>query len=141
MPPVPRHLNWSPWGGVGPGAEVLGDLAGRRVLDIGSGGGHHAVHLAQAHGARVTAIELSPTQHQRAVDTHAGVRDVQFMHGDVVAHLRTAEPFVAAYAIGSMAFADPHRTLPALRAGLRAARVKRPERSCAGRGRARRGPG
>ncbi|MFF4836993.1 hypothetical protein [Streptomyces sp. NPDC001315] len=53
-PPVPDQLTWTPWEGVGPGAEVLGDVTGRRVLDIGSGAGHHAVHLAQAHGARVT---------------------------------------------------------------------------------------
>ncbi|MFJ5292844.1 SAM-dependent methyltransferase [Streptomyces sp. NPDC088348] len=53
-PPIPDHVSWTPWEGVGPGAEVLGDITGRRVLDIGSGAGHHAVHLAQAHGARVT---------------------------------------------------------------------------------------
>ncbi|MEU0248418.1 class I SAM-dependent methyltransferase [Streptomyces sp. NPDC006235] len=58
-PPIPDQLGWTPWEGIGPGAEVLGDIASRRVLDIGSGAGHHAVHLAQAHGARVTGIELS----------------------------------------------------------------------------------
>ncbi|MFE6961566.1 NUDIX domain-containing protein [Streptomyces sp. NPDC057696] len=119
MPPVPQQLNWAPWDRVGPGVEVLGDITGRRVLDIGSGAGHHAVHLAQAHGARVTAIELSPTQHQRATSTHSEVPRVEFVQGDVVDHLRAVEPFDAAYAIGSLAFTDPHRTLPALRAGLR----------------------
>ncbi|MFB7711806.1 NUDIX domain-containing protein [Streptomyces sp. NPDC056105] len=118
MPPVPQQLNWTPWDRVGPGVEVLGDITGRRVLDIGSGAGHHAVHLAQAHGARVSGIELSPTQHQRAISTHSEVPHVEFVHGDVVDHLRAVEPFDAAYAIGSLAFADPHRTLPALRAGL-----------------------
>ncbi|MEU8623526.1 class I SAM-dependent methyltransferase [Streptomyces sp. NPDC048669] len=30
-------------------------------MDIGSGAGHYAVHLAQTHGALVDAVELSPT--------------------------------------------------------------------------------
>jgi len=118
-PPVPERLGWTPWEGIGPEAEVLGDLTGRRVLDIGSGAGHHAVHLAQAHGARVTAIELSPTQHERAVSAHAGVDGVEFIQADVTEHLAGAEPFDAAYAIGTLAFIDPHRSLPALRDGLR----------------------
>ncbi|WP_405749401.1 bifunctional class I SAM-dependent methyltransferase/NUDIX hydrolase [Streptomyces sp. NBC_01411] len=118
-PPIPQRMAWTPWEGVGPGSEVLGDITGRRVLDIGSGAGHHAVHLAQAHGAHVTAIELSPTQHERAVSTHAAVPGVEFAHGDVAEHLAAAEPFDAAYAIGTLAFIDPHRSLPALRDGLR----------------------
>lgn len=119
MPPVPNRLAWTAWEGVGPGAEVLGDITGRRVLDIGSGAGHHAVHLVHAHGARVTGIELSPTQHERAVSTHADVPGVEFRHGDVTEYLAGAEPFDAAYAIGTLAFIDPHRALPALRDGLR----------------------
>lgn len=118
MPPIPEQLSWTPWEGVGPGAEILGDLADRRVLDIGSGAGHHAVHLAQAHGAHVTGIELSPTQHERAASTHADV-GVEFVQADLVDYLAQAEPFDAAYAIGTLAFIDPHRALPALRDGLR----------------------
>ncbi|WP_446458370.1 bifunctional class I SAM-dependent methyltransferase/NUDIX hydrolase [Streptomyces rochei] len=118
-PPVPARLGWTPWEGIGPGAEVLGEITGRRVLDIGSGAGHHAVHLAQAHGALVTGIELSPTQHERAVSAHADVSDVAFVQADVTEYLAETEPFDAAYAIGSLAFIDPHRSLPALRDGLR----------------------
>ncbi|WP_299528225.1 bifunctional class I SAM-dependent methyltransferase/NUDIX hydrolase [uncultured Streptomyces sp.] len=117
-PPVPDRLSWTSWEGVGPGAEVLGDVTGRRVLDIGSGAGHHAVYLAQAHGARVTGIELSATQHERAVGAHGGVDGAEFVQADVTEYLAGAEPFDAAYAIGTLAFIDPHRSLPALRDGL-----------------------
>ncbi|MDX3024962.1 class I SAM-dependent methyltransferase [Streptomyces acidiscabies] len=118
-PPVPDRIRWTPWDGTGPGAEVLGDVTGRRVLDIGSGAGHHAVHLAQAHGARVTGIELSPTQHERAVRAHADTDGVEFIHADMISYLAGAEPIDAAYAIGTLAYIDPHRALPALRDGLR----------------------
>ncbi|MFD7233666.1 class I SAM-dependent methyltransferase [Streptomyces sp. NPDC059881] len=118
MPPVPDQLNWTPWEGVGPGAEILDEIAGKRVLDIGSGAGHHAVHLARAHGALMTAIELSPTQHKRAIQHFSDVRGVRFLKSDVVEHLRAAEPYDAAYAIGTVACIDPLYLLPALRDGL-----------------------
>ncbi|MEU8928964.1 bifunctional class I SAM-dependent methyltransferase/NUDIX hydrolase [Streptomyces sp. NPDC048409] len=118
-PPVPARISWTPWAGVGPGAEILGFISGHRVLDIGSGAGHHAVHLARDHGARVTGVELSPTQHARAVLAHADVQGVEFVNADVSACLAEAEPFDAAYAIGTLAYIDPRRVLPELRNGLR----------------------
>ncbi|MCX4759999.1 class I SAM-dependent methyltransferase [Streptomyces sp. NBC_01275] len=86
---------------------------------MGSGAGHLAVRLVQAHGACVTGIELSPSQHERAVTSPADVQGVQFVQGDVAEYLAGAEPFDAAYAIGTLGFIDPHRSLSALRDGLR----------------------
>ncbi|MFF4543635.1 NUDIX domain-containing protein [Streptomyces sp. NPDC001406] len=118
MPPVPDRLKWGFWDGVGPGADVLGPLRGKRVLAFGSGPGHQAVHVARDHGALVDAVELSPTQHRRAVQHFSQVPGVRFFNADVVEHLRTAEAYDAAYAIGTLACNDPHYLLPALRDGL-----------------------
>lgn len=118
MPPVPRRMIWGPWPDVGPGDEVLGKISGRRLLDIGSGAGHHAVHLAQHCGARVDAVELSPTQHERAVKEHGSTAGVTFLLGDAVERLHRARPYDGAYAVGTLPFIDPTRSLPSLREGL-----------------------
>jgi SAM-dependent methyltransferase len=73
----------------GPGAEVLGDVTGLRVLDLGSGLGRHAAFLA-ALGARVTAVDSSPTQYQRAVARYAGTPGLRLLCADAVDHLRDA---------------------------------------------------
>ncbi|MFJ9216580.1 bifunctional class I SAM-dependent methyltransferase/NUDIX hydrolase [Streptomyces sp. NPDC102383] len=118
MPPVPEQLRWGFWDGVGPGDEVLGPLEGKRVLDIGSGAGHYAVHLAQTHSALVDAVELSPTQHRRATEHFGEMPGVRFLNADVIEHLQQAQPYDAAYGICTLAGIDPHIALPALRDGL-----------------------
>jgi SAM-dependent methyltransferase len=117
-PPVPDRLDWGFWPGVGPGDEVLGDVRGRRVLDIGSGPGHHAVHLARAYGALVDGVDLSPTQHRRALKDHGSEPGVRFVCEDIADHLRHAEPYDVAYALRTFACIDPAHLLPALRDGL-----------------------
>ncbi|MEV8476381.1 bifunctional class I SAM-dependent methyltransferase/NUDIX hydrolase [Streptomyces sp. NPDC051173] len=119
-PPEPVRMDWGFWG-EGPGDEVLGDLAGLRVLDVGSGTGRYAVHLARAYGAAVDAVDGSPTQHQRALDRYgAGEPGVRFVLADVLDHLqREAEPYDVAYATHAFGFIDPHRLLPALAPRIR----------------------
>ncbi|MET8807650.1 class I SAM-dependent methyltransferase [Streptomyces sp. NPDC004546] len=117
-PQVPERIDWGFWPGVGPGAEVLGDIRGKRVLDIGSGPGHHAVHLARAYGALVDGVDLSPTQHRRALDDHGAEPGVRFVCEDVVEHLQHTEPYEVPYALRSFACIDPGHLLPALREGL-----------------------
>ncbi|MFE3518502.1 SAM-dependent methyltransferase [Streptomyces sp. NPDC059166] len=117
-PPVPDRIDWG-FGG-GHGAEALGPVHGKRVLDIGSGPGHHAVHLARAHGALVDGVDLSPTQHRRAMQAHSDEPGVRFFHSDVAEHLRKSQPYDAAYSVRSVACIDPSDLLPALRHGLTA---------------------
>ncbi|WP_327121858.1 methyltransferase domain-containing protein [Streptomyces sp. NBC_01341] len=118
LPPVPDRIDWGFWTGVGPGAELLGDLRGRRVLDIGSGPGHHAVHLARAHGALVDGVDASPTQHARATRTFPAEPGVRFVCSDIAEHLDRVEPYEAAYGVRTFGCIDPLHLLPALRDGL-----------------------
>ncbi|MFJ8199422.1 class I SAM-dependent methyltransferase [Streptomyces sp. NPDC096152] len=118
-PPEPARLHWGAPGAAGPGTELLGDISGRRLLDAGSGAGHYAAHLATRHGALVDAVDVSPTQHRRAVTQYGTTPGVRYLLGDVVEHLRRCEPYDLVYSIHGLGFLDPRRSLPALRAALR----------------------
>ncbi|MEU2874052.1 class I SAM-dependent methyltransferase [Streptomyces olivoreticuli] len=119
-PPEPERMDWGFWG-EGPGDEVLGDLTGCRVLDMGSGTGRYAVHLARAYGAVVDAVDGSPTQHQRALARYGdGEPGVHFILADILDHLRQEEePYDVVYAMHALGFVDPHQLLPALASRIR----------------------
>ncbi|MFB7341298.1 NUDIX domain-containing protein [Streptomyces hydrogenans] len=102
----------------GPGISVLGEVAGLRVLDLGSGVGRNAAHLA-ALGADVTAVDASPTQHQRALARYPDTPGLRLVCADAVDHLREADPYDLVYSVSGVPFLDPHRLLPALANGLR----------------------
>ncbi|MET9952813.1 NUDIX domain-containing protein [Streptomyces sp. NPDC006339] len=102
----------------GPGIEVLGEVAGLRVLDLGAGVGRHAAHLA-ALGADVTAVDASPTQHQRALARYPDTPGLRLVCADAVDHLQEAAPYDLIYSVSGVPFLDPHRLLPALANSLR----------------------
>ncbi|MDF3140935.1 MULTISPECIES: class I SAM-dependent methyltransferase [unclassified Streptomyces] len=103
---------------VGPGIEVFGDVKGLRVLDLGSGLGRHAARMA-ALGAKVTAVDASPTQHQRAAARYPDNPGLHLVCADAVTHLRNADPYDLIYSVSGVPFMDPRRLLPALANGLR----------------------
>src|SRR5262245_52224310 len=65
------------------GERMLGEVAGKDVLCLAGGGGQQSAAFALL-GARVTVLDLSPTQLARDRDTaaHYGV-DVQAVEGDM----------------------------------------------------------
>lgn len=117
VPPDADRFAWGP-GGTGPGAEVLGDLTGRRVLDLGCGTAWHAAHLARTHEVSVDAVDASPGQYERARARYGATPGLRLVLGDAVAHLRTAEPYDVVYSVNSVPYLDPRRLLPALAASL-----------------------
>ncbi|MFC9825645.1 class I SAM-dependent methyltransferase [Streptomyces erythrochromogenes] len=53
-------------------------MKGLRVLDLGSGLSRHAARLA-ALGAEVTAVDVSSTQHERAVTRYPSSSGLRFV--------------------------------------------------------------
>ncbi|MFJ6387913.1 bifunctional class I SAM-dependent methyltransferase/NUDIX hydrolase [Streptomyces sp. NPDC091972] len=117
-PPELERFDWGPRG-TGPGAEILGELAGRRVLDLGCGPARHAAHLVRAYGASVDAVDVSPAQHERARARYGSLPGLRLIRADAVAHLGTAEPYDVVYAVDTVPYIDPRRLLPALAGALR----------------------
>ncbi|MDV9169105.1 class I SAM-dependent methyltransferase [Streptomyces sp. W16] len=115
------HWNWSHDGG--PGAEVLGDLSGLVVGDLGAGSARHAAHLAVHHRpARIDAVDASPAQYEMALDLfgHLAPR-LRIVPSDAVLQLRAK---VGAYDVlysvfGALDFTDPRELLPAAAAALK----------------------
>jgi malonyl-CoA O-methyltransferase len=68
-------------------AELLGDVRGLEILDLGCGTGRHSVRLAAA-GARVTAIDFSSGMLEQA---RGKARDVRFQVHDLSQQLPFAE--------------------------------------------------
>ncbi|MBB3081080.1 8-oxo-dGTP pyrophosphatase MutT (NUDIX family) [Streptomyces violarus] len=117
-PPEVARIDWG-FEGTGPGTEVLGELAGRRVLDLGCGPARHAAHLVRAHGALVDAVDASAGQYERARARYGSLPGLRLVLADAVEHLRTAEPYDVVYSLRAVPYLDPHRLLPALASALR----------------------
>ena len=95
--PSQRPLNFVELGpGLGEDLDrrLIGEVRGRRVLDLGCGGGHSAVGLARR-GARVIATDHDPsqvlaarllaTQEGVAVEFHeAGPAELAFLRADLI---------------------------------------------------------
>ncbi|MFE4829921.1 methyltransferase domain-containing protein [Streptomyces sp. NPDC056672] len=120
---VPGRIYWT-WGqDSGPGADILGDLTGLHVGDLGAGAARHAAHLAVHHDpARVDAIDASAAQHAMALDLYGHLAPrLRLVHAEVTGHLRAARSrYDVLYShFGAADFSDPHALLPACAAALR----------------------
>ncbi len=89
--------------------EALGNLEGRKILDVGCGSGRYAIELARA-GAEVVGVDFSEEMlkmaRTRAAD--AGVEDkTTFINGDFTTWSREADTrFDASYAMGVLDYID-----------------------------------
>ncbi|MDT9692315.1 methyltransferase domain-containing protein [Streptomyces sp. P9(2023)] len=120
---VPAAFYWAWSQASGPGPDVLGDLTGLCVGDLGAGAARHAAHLATRHQpARVDAVDASPAQNTMATDLfgHLAPR-LRIVPSDVVDHLRSMPgTYDVLYSVfGAIDFTEPRELLPAAAAALR----------------------
>lgn len=120
---VPPFFSWVWDQGGGPGAEVMGDLTGLVVADLGAGAARHAAHLVTHHApARVDAIDSSIGQHAMARELYGHLAPrLRVVHADAVEHL-DGHPgcYDVLYSVfGSTDFTDPRCLLPAAARALR----------------------
>lgn len=100
---------------------VLGDVAGRDILEFGCGAAQFSIALARL-GARPVGLDLSERQlqHARELMADAGV-DFPLVHASAEAVPLPDAGFDVVFCDhGAMSFADPYRTVP------EAARLLRP---------------
>jgi 2-polyprenyl-3-methyl-5-hydroxy-6-metoxy-1,4-benzoquinol methylase len=82
--------------------EMLGEVAGRRILDVGCGAGPLAIALAER-GAHVTGIDVAPPMIRKAetlAATLPAARRPRFVVGDFFGSPLADEPWDAVVALG-----------------------------------------
>lgn len=100
---------------------ILGDVAGKDILEFGCGAAQWSIALAKA-GARMTGLDLSSRQleHARRLMAEAGV-DFPLVHASAEAVPLPDGSFDIVFCDhGAMTFSDPYRSVP------EAARLLRP---------------
>jgi SAM-dependent methyltransferase len=119
---VGGRLHWDWYQRIGPGAELLGDVTGLTVAELGAGAGRQAAHVAASFPvARVVAIDNSPAQHKQGVTAYGHLPRLTLAHADAATYLSTRPgAFDVCFSVfGAIDFTDPHALLPALHTGLR----------------------
>lgn len=112
-------FNWTSYPDHGPDESILGEVAGRTVLELGSGTGCNLAHLA-ACGAHCAGLDVSPTQAAKAAERWGGRLRLDFRTGEAVDFLSsTPDRFDIIYSVfGAVWFTDPRVLLPLVRERL-----------------------
>ena len=88
--PVRERMEWTRVPGRGPGAELLGDLDGRHVAELGCGPGDNIAHLVAGHGAVGYGVDGAWAQVRRARRNYGHIPNLTFTVADAKAHLEYA---------------------------------------------------
>ena len=123
---VRDRFEWTRATGVGPPLTVLGDLTGRRIVELGCGSGHNLAHLAAYHHAISVGVDHDPHKVARARSFYPEGSHLTFMHAEATGYLRSLPPASVDLCLsifGAFSFLEPTGPGPLLTA---TARVLRP---------------
>ncbi|MEV8008240.1 class I SAM-dependent methyltransferase [Streptomyces sp. NPDC086122] len=115
-------MRWDWYQRMGPGDELLGDLSGLTVAELGSGAGHQAAYITTAlKPARLIGLDSSPAQHSNSRTLYGHIPELEFVHADAATFLsgRPQSLDVAYSLFGALDFSDPKALLEALATALR----------------------
>ena len=106
-------LAWGTWSIPENQLNVLGDVAGKDILEFGCGAAQWSIALAQR-GARCTGLDLSERQlHHARAGMHASGVDFPLVNASAEAVPLPNSSFDIVFCDhGAMSFADPVRTVP-----------------------------
>lgn len=110
---VSGGLAWGTWQIPEAELRILGDVAGKDILEFGCGAAQWSIALAQR-GARPVGLDLSERQldHARRLMAEAGV-DFPLVHGSAESvPLADASFDIVFCDHGAMTFSDPYRSVP-----------------------------
>lgn len=112
-------LNWTQYPDHGPDESVLGPVAGRRVLELGSGSGSNLAHLVTL-GATGQGVDIAPARETVARERWGDLPGIAFRTAEATAFLsETDETFDVVLSIfGAVWFVDPDTLLPLIRSRM-----------------------
>ncbi|SMF66790.1 trans-aconitate 2-methyltransferase [Streptomyces sp. Amel2xC10] len=112
-------LNWTQYADHGPDEGVLGPVAGRWVLELGSGSGGNLAHLVTL-GATGRGVDVAPARKAVALERWGHLPGLEFRTAEATAFLRgTGETFDVVLSIfGAVWFVDPDTLIPLIRSRM-----------------------
>ncbi|MCA2204057.1 class I SAM-dependent methyltransferase [Streptomyces griseoincarnatus] len=112
-------LNWTQYADHGPNESVLGPVAGRRVLELGSGSGSNLAHLVTL-GATGLGVDVAPARETVARERWGDLPGLEFRTAEATAFLSGSdETFDVVLSIfGAVWFVDPNTLLPLIRSRM-----------------------
>jgi SAM-dependent methyltransferase len=117
---LPSRLEWTQVLGLGPGAELLGGIEGRAVLELGCGAGDTTAYLA-SRGARAIGLDAAPAQIERARARWGHVTGAVFVRAEATVYLTRPGPPVDVIlsVFGALDWTPPEVLVPLIADRLR----------------------